>query len=105
MKKIFGGNWDWERRAVIITVGTTKIAASMSGMPHAGLDKYSANKTVSSRSGGFGRGENLDAVKGNNMNGHFDIHFYGSRTHGTNKTDSKHQEMVNVANAWAKKNL
>lgn len=102
MKKIFGGSWSWERRAVIVTVGSTKIAASLDGMPHAGLDKYSANTTVSSRSGGFGRGENLDAVKGNNMNGHFDIHFYGSRTHGTNRTDSQHQKMVKVAAAWAK---
>lgn len=102
MKKIFGGSWSWERRAVIVTVGSTKIAASVAGMPHAGLDEYSANTTVSSRSGGFGRGENLDAVKGNNMNGHFDIHFYGSRTHGTNKTDSQHQQMVKVAAAWAK---
>ncbi len=105
MKKIYGGEWSWERRAVIVTVGNVKIAASIAGMPHAGLDEYAANKTVTSRSGGYGRGENLDAVKGNNMNGHFDIHFYGSRTHGTNKIDSAHQKMVNKATEWAKKNL
>lgn len=105
MKKVFGGEWSWDRRAVIITVGDTKMAASMAGMPHAGLEKYAANKTVSSRSGGFGRGENLDAVKGNNMSGHVDVHFYGSKTHGTNKTDSAHQKMVNKATEWAKKNL
>lgn len=101
MKKIFGGSWSWDRRAVIVTVGDTKIAASLDGMPHAGLDDYSANVTVSSRSGGFGRGENLDTVKGNNMNGHFDIHFYGSRTHGTNSTDPQHQKMVKTAAQWA----
>lgn len=105
MKKVFGGSWSWDRRAVIITVGNTKMAASIAGMPHAGLDKYAANKTVSSRSGGYGRGENLDAVKGNNMSGHFDVHFYGSKTHGTNRTDSAHQRMVNKATEWAKKNL
>ena len=105
MKKIFGGEWSWDRRAVIITVGDVKIAASMAGMPHAGSDKYTANRYISSRSGGYGRGENLDAVKGNNMSGHFDIHFYGSRTHGTNRTDSKHQSMVRKATEWAKKNL
>ena len=105
MKKIFGGSWSWDRRAVIVTVGNVKIAASIAGMPHAGLDKYAANKYINSRSGGFGRGENLDAVKGNNMNGHFDIHFYGSRTHGTNKIDSEHQKMVNKATDWAKKHL
>ena len=104
MKKVFGGEWSWERRAVIITVGDVKIAASMAGMPHAGSEKYAANKYISSRSGGYGRGTNLDAVKGNNMSGHFDIHFYGSRTHGTNRSDSKHQSMVRKATEWAKKN-
>jgi peptidoglycan hydrolase-like protein with peptidoglycan-binding domain len=105
MKKIFGGDWTWSRKAIIVTVGGTKLAASMAGMPHAGEDQYATNKVVSSRSGGFGRGENLDAVKGNNMNGHFDIHFYGSRTHGTNRIDSAHQKMVKKAAAWAKVNL
>lgn len=105
MKKIFGGSWNWERRAVIVNVSGINIAASIDGMPHAGLDDYTANSTVSSRSGGFGRGENLDAVKGNNMNGHFDIHFYGSRTHGTNRTDAEHQRMVKAAAQWAAKNL
>lgn len=104
MKKIFGG-WSWTRRAIIVTVGDKKIAASMAGMPHAGLDASAANKVVSSRSGGYGRGQNLDAVKGNNMNGHFDIHFYGSKTHDTNRVDSAHQKMVKKAAEWAKDNL
>jgi peptidoglycan hydrolase-like protein with peptidoglycan-binding domain len=104
MKKIFGGSWSWDRRAVIVSVGDVKIAASIAGMPHAGLDKYAANRTVSSRSGGFGRGENLDAVKGNNMNGVFDVHFYGSRTHESNRTDSQHQAKVKEAAKWAEKN-
>ncbi len=105
MKKIYGGEWSWARRAVIVTVGDTKIAASMAGMPHAGSDKYSANKYVSSRSGGYGRGQNLDAVKGNGMSGVFDLHFYKSKTHNSNKVDSKHQSMINTAVEWAKKNL
>jgi len=101
MKKIFGGTWSWERRAVIVSVGGLKLAGSMSGMPHAGLDKYTANKTVSSRSGGFGRGTNLDAVKKNNMNGVFDIHFYKSKNHYNNKIDPKHQALVKAAAKWA----
>lgn len=104
MKEIFG-DWSWTRRAIIVTVGDTKIAASMAGMPHAGKDASVANKVVSSRSGGFGRGQNLDAVKGNDMNGHFDVHFYGSRTHETNRVDSAHQKMVKKAAEWAKNNL
>ncbi|NTV88738.1 MAG: peptidoglycan-binding protein, partial [Clostridiales bacterium] len=105
MKKIYGGEWSWTRRAVIVTVGDTKIAASIAGMPHAGSDKSSANKYISSRSGGYGRGQNLDAVKGNGMSGVFDLHFYGSRTHNSGRVDSKHQKMINSAVAWAKENL
>lgn len=104
MKNIFGG-WNWDRRAVVITVGKTKIAASMAGMPHAGIESASADRYIRSRSGGFGSGRNYDAVKGNKMSGHFDIHFLGSRTHGTNRVDSKHQAMVKKAAEWAKKNL
>jgi len=103
MKKIYGGTWSWERRAVIVEVGGLKIAACMTGYPHAGSDKYAANRTLSSRSGGYGRGTNLDAVKGNNMNGVFDIHFLGSRNHYNNKVDPKHQELVKEAAEWATK--
>jgi peptidoglycan hydrolase-like protein with peptidoglycan-binding domain len=101
MKKIYSGKWSWERRAIIVSVDGLKLAACMTGMPHAGLDKYSANKTVSSRSGGFGRGTNLDKVKNNNMNGVFDIHFYKSKNHYNNKVDPKHQALVKYAAEWA----
>jgi len=104
MKKIYNGTWSWERRAIIVTVGDLKIAACMTGLPHAGVDKYAANKTVSSRSGGYGRGTNLDAVKGNSMNGVFDIHFLGSKNHYNNKIDPKHQALVKEAAKWAAEN-
>ncbi len=103
MKKIYGGTWSWERRAVIVEVGGEKLAACMTGYPHAGSDKYAANRTLSSRSGGYGRGTNLDAVKGNNMSGVFDIHFLGSRNHYNNKIDPKHQALVKEAAEWAAK--
>lgn len=104
LKKIYGGSFSWNRRAIILDVGGRKLAASMAGMPHAGLDSAGANKIVNSRSGGYGRGTNLDAVKNNGMNGVIDVHFYQSKTHGTNKVDSKHQAAVKKANEWAKKN-
>lgn len=103
MKKIYG-TWSWERRAIIVSVDGLKIAACMTGYPHAGLDKYAANKTVSSRSGGYGRGTNLDAVKKNNMNGVFDIHFLGSKNHYNNKVDPKHQALIKEAAKWAEEN-
>jgi len=38
------------------------------------------------------------------MSGHFDVHFYGSKTHGTNKVDSAHQSAVKKAAKWAAEN-
>jgi hypothetical protein len=97
LKQIYGGSWSWERRAVIVEINGQKIAASMAGMPHAGRDDQPANVNVSNRSVGYGYGVNLDAIKGNGMDGHFDIHFLGSKTHGSNKVDSQHQAKVREA--------
>jgi peptidoglycan hydrolase-like protein with peptidoglycan-binding domain len=104
MLEIYGGSWSWERRPIILTVNGRKIAASMAGMPHAGVDSAPANTYVKSRSGGYGGGDNLDAVKGNNMNGVFDVHFLNSKTHGTSRVDSNHQNALKEAANWAEKN-
>lgn len=104
MKEIYSGKWSWERRAVIVIVGDTRIAACMTGFPHAGMDKYAANKTITSRSGGYGKGTNLDTVKKNKMDGVFDIHFLGSKNHYNNKIDPKHQALVKEAAKWAEEN-
>ncbi len=103
MKKICG-RWSWSRRAIIVKVNGMEFAASMNSMPHAGLDRYAANAYLNSRSGGYGKGYNLDAVKNNDMDGHFCIHFYGSRLHSNNQVDWSHQEKVKEANEWAKRN-
>ncbi|WP_347490673.1 hypothetical protein ABDB91_05830 [Desulfoscipio sp. XC116] len=72
MKAVYNGKWSWKRRAVIIELANgRKIAASMHGMPH-------------------GAG----AVRGNNFNGHFCIHFKDSKTHGTGAINMDHQIMV-----------
>ena len=99
MKEIWGGEFSWSRRPVIVEVDGRRLAASMAGMPHAGLDSKPANVTVSSRSLGYGRGANLDTVKNNNMSGHFDVHFLKSRTHGTNRVDPAHQKAIKEAAA------
>lgn len=93
MMSIWGG-YSWDTRPVIVKVNGRKIAASMSFMPHAGIDSKPAFAVVSSRSGGYGRGENLDVIKGNAMNGHIDIHFFNSTTHKTGKKNPEHQRSV-----------
>jgi len=104
MKQIYGGQWSWERRPVIVTVNGRKIAASMAGMPHAGSDKDPAEAYVTWRSGDYGAGTNLDAVKGNGMDGHFDIHFLNSKTHSSNSVNAAHQNAVKEAAKWAEEN-
>lgn len=95
--RIIASIWDgfsWNTRPVIVSVNGRRIAASMSSLPHAGIDSAPAFKVVSNRSQGYGRGENLDVVKNNGMNGHFDIHFLNSTTHKTGKENPEHQKNV-----------
>ena len=73
MKKIFK-HWSWRRRAVLVKYNGHVYAASMNGMPH---------------------GTGL--ITNNNFNGHFCIHFYGSKTHGSKRVDSMHQNCVKEA--------
>lgn len=97
MVELWGGKWNWERRAVVVISNGRAIAASVAGMPHAGLDKAPACSTVRGRSGGFGSGDNLDKIKNNGLDGVFDLHLLNSRTHGTNRVDGQHQAAIRVA--------
>lgn len=94
LRQIAGGKWNWTRRPVIVVVDGIRIAGSMTAMPHAGRDDSPANKTVRNRSEGYGTGANLDAVKNNGMDGVFDIHFAGSKTHSSNRVDRAHQAAI-----------
>ncbi|MFX4263159.1 LysM peptidoglycan-binding domain-containing protein [Pelotomaculum propionicicum] len=75
MKDVFGGEWNWERRAAIIWLDGQPVACSMAGMPH---------------------GTSQD-IYGNDFDGMFDLHFLNSRTHGTDRVDGDHQAMVRRA--------
>lgn len=74
MKSIYGGEWSWSRRAILILYNGHVYAASMNGMPH-------GTTTISS----------------NNFDGHFCIHFKNSRTHESDKVDPDHQAAVTTA--------
>ncbi len=73
MKSIYG-HWSWRRRAILVKYDGHVYAASMNGMPH-------------------GTG----TIKNNNFDGHFCIHFYKSKTHGSGKVDKAHQDCVATA--------
>lgn len=95
--QIAGGSWNWDRRPIIVEIDGIRIAASMTVRPHAGRDDKPALTRVKNRSGGYGTGTNYDTIKGNGMDGHFDIHFYGSKTHVNNRKDAEHQAAIQVA--------
>lgn len=100
MKQIWGG-FTWERRPIIVHINGRRLAASMAGMPHAGKDSAPNLSYTSGLSGGYGYGQNLDAVKGNQMNGVCDLHFRGSKKHKdgniTATPDPKHQAAISIA--------
>lgn len=96
MKSIWRG-YSWTRRPAIVEYNGRRIAASITFMPHAGLDSVSGGVTTNNRSGAYGRGINYDFVKGNGIDGHFDIHFLGSKRHKDNQQDSQHQQMIKIA--------
>lgn len=70
MRSIYGGRWSWDRRAVLVEIGGQWVAGSINGMPHG----------QSSIDNGFP--------------GHFCLHFYGSKTHGGNRSCPQHQRMI-----------
>lgn len=74
LKGIYGGDWSWRRRAILVKYGGHVYAASMNGMPHG-----------------------TTTIDDNGFDGHFCIHFYKSKTHGTKKVDGAHQDAVETA--------
>ncbi len=73
MKSIYG-HWSWKRRSVLVKYNGHVYAASMNGMPHG-----------------------TTTIKNNGFPGHFCIHFYGSKTHGTKHVDETHQNCIAIA--------
>ena len=73
MKAIYG-HWSWKRRPVLVKYNGHVYAASMNGMPHG-----------------------TSTISNNGFDGHFCIHFYGSKTHGSQKVDLAHQNCVAIA--------
>ncbi|KNY28661.1 LysM peptidoglycan-binding domain-containing protein [Pseudobacteroides cellulosolvens] len=97
MKNVFGGSWSWNSRPMVLEINGRKIAVSVNGMPHAGVDGVPMNQIVSNRSGNYGTGPNYDRIAGNGMDGHFDMYVLNGRRHMDNKIDADNQRMVSLA--------
>lgn len=74
MKGIYGGQWSWASRAVLVHINGKVLAASIAGMPHS-----------------------FDSIPGNNFSGHFDLYFLNSRTHNDNTLKPEHQKAALMA--------
>lgn len=74
LKSIYGGEWSWDRRPILVKYNGHVYAASMNGMPHG-----------------------TSTIDNNNYDGHFCIHFYKSKTHESKKVDTAHQNAVTKA--------
>ena len=74
LKKINGGTFSWRRRAVLVKYNGHVYAASIYSEPHG-----------------------TNTILDNNFDGQFCLHFYGSKTHGTNRVDADHQKCVEQA--------
>lgn len=97
IKALWGGDYSWVRRPVLVHFNGHVIAASLNGMPHAGMDNMPEGQYINTRSGGYGYGYNFDSVKGNDFDGHLCLHFKDSKLHANRKVDSKHQKNVRIA--------
>ena len=65
---------NWKRQPCVVVIDGYRIAGSYHGYPHG-----------------------YDSISGNNMTGHYCIHFKNSRTHCSNKIDPDHQACVKKA--------
>jgi len=97
VKELWGESFSWARRPVLVYYKDRVFAASLNGMPHAGIESKPEGEYVSNRSGGFGYGYNYDSIKGNDFEGVICLHFKGSKLHKNNKSDSQHQKSVRIA--------
>ncbi|MEN2776141.1 LysM peptidoglycan-binding domain-containing protein [Acetivibrio clariflavus] len=96
MKEIFGGYWNWNRRPFILEFNGRRLAVSIAGMPHAGVDGLPFMQNVANRSDNYGYGPNYDTIA-NGMDGHFDLYFLNCQRHKDNKIDALHQQNVLIA--------
>lgn len=96
IKEIWGGNFSWDTRPILVEYNGRTLICSMSSFPHAGLDSVDGGIYTNDRSGNYGYGYNFDWVKDNNCDGVMDIHFLNSTRHSDGKVDPNHQSNISL---------
>jgi LysM repeat protein len=80
MKQVWGGEYSWTARAVLIEVEGRRLAGSISSMPH-----------------------DIEYIPDNHFTGHFDLHFLNSTRHKDGLMDPLHQAQINIAAGYVQK--
>ena len=71
LKRLYGGTWSWDSRAVLLISRGHYVAGAINGMPHG-----------------------YEMSHSNNFNGQICLHLYGSTTHGSGDSNSAHQANI-----------
>ena len=74
LREVYGGQWSWNARPILLKVGNRIFAASMAGMPHG-----------------------VQTIHNNSFQGHFCLYFYNARSHRANSIQPAHQANVLIA--------
>lgn len=78
LKKIVGGEYSWDSRAVILNAGGYYVACAINTMPH-------GDQTITN----------------NGYDGQFCLHMIDSKTHGSDTVNTEHQKAIQIAYNWA----
>lgn len=77
-QQIFGGEYNWSKRPVMVQIGGQQIAASLQGMPNG-----------------------LNGVSGNGMDGSCNLYFRNSLSDVSNLPDTEHRRVIlRAAGSW-----
>jgi hypothetical protein len=95
-----GGNWGPQRRAIIVTIGNRRIAASIAPFPHTGCECCPFGALSDHLNGNVGPRPNLNSIFNTGLTGVVDIHFFGSLVPGLRRPDAQHQAQVVRAAAF-----
>ncbi len=71
LKRMYGGTWSWDSRAVLLITRGRYVAGAINGMPHG-----------------------YEMSRSNNFDGQICLHLYGSKTHGSGDSNSAHQANI-----------
>ena len=71
LKRLYGGTWSWDSRAVLLISRGHYVAGAINGMPHG-----------------------YEISHSNNFDGQICLHLYGSITHGSGDSNSAHQANI-----------